>query len=43
MSLHFMIGLWRGDWGFEIAENIRIGTDCPKCLADVPRNMVLKD
>jgi ectoine hydrolase len=43
MTFHFMTGLWMEDWGFEITESIRIGTDGPECLADVPRKMVVKD
>ena len=43
MTFHFMTGLWMDDWGFEITESIRIGTNGPDCLANVPRKMVVKD
>lgn len=43
MTFHFMTGLWMKDWGFEITESIVIGEGAPECLADVPRQMVVKD
>ncbi|MDE9448874.1 ectoine hydrolase DoeA [Aliiroseovarius sp. Z3] len=43
MTFHFMTGLWMEDWGFEITESIRIGTDGPECLSHVPRKMFVKD
>tara|TARA_R110002167_G_scaffold100794_1_gene262738 strand:+ start:56725 stop:57909 length:1185 start_codon:yes stop_codon:yes gene_type:complete len=43
MTFHFMTGLWMDDWGFEITESIRITADGPECLADVPRQLVVKD
>ncbi len=43
MTFHFMTGLWMEDWGFEITESIIIGKNGPECLADVPRQMLVKD
>ena len=43
MTFHFMTGLWMDDWGFEITESICIGANGPECLADVPRQLVVKD
>ncbi|MCI2393153.1 ectoine hydrolase DoeA [Aliiroseovarius sediminis] len=43
MTFHFMTGLWMEDWGFEITESIRIGTDGPECLSNVPRSLFVKD
>ncbi|WP_088917431.1 ectoine hydrolase DoeA [Granulosicoccus antarcticus] len=43
MTFHFMTGLWMEDWGFEITESIRIGSNGPECLSDVPRKMFVKD
>jgi ectoine hydrolase len=43
MTFHFMTGLWMEDWGFEITESIRIGENGPECLANVPRQMLVKD
>ena len=42
MTFHFMTGLWMEDWGFEITESIVIGRDGPECLANVPRQLVVK-
>ena len=49
MCFHFMPGIWteasdgREGWGLEITESIVIGKDGPRCLADVPRNLLVKD
>ena len=43
MTFHFMTGLWMEDWGFEITESILITDNAPECLADVPRQLVIKD
>ncbi|MEM5470230.1 ectoine hydrolase DoeA [Hoeflea sp. AS60] len=43
MTFHFMTGLWMDDWGFEITESIAIGATGPECLANVPRQMFVKD
>lgn len=42
MTFHFMTGLWMEDWGFEITESIVIGKDRPECLAEVPRELIVK-
>ena len=42
MTFHFMTGIWAGDFGLEITESIVIGEDGPECLADVPRQLVVK-
>jgi ectoine hydrolase len=43
MTFHFMTGLWMDDWGFEITESVAIGSNGPECLADLPRNLVVRD
>jgi ectoine hydrolase len=43
MTFHFMPGLWMDDWGLEITETILITeSGAAECLADVPREMVVK-
>lgn len=42
MTFHFMTGLWMDGWGFEITESIVIGDRGPECLANVPRELVVK-
>lgn len=42
MTFHFMTGLWMDGWGFEITESIVIGENGPECLANVPRELVVK-
>lgn len=43
MTFHFMPGLWTDDWGLEITETLRLRADGPaECLADVPREMIVK-
>src|SRR3546814_14200939 len=43
MTLHFMTGLWLDDWGFETTESIVITDSGPRCLASVPRKLLVKD
>ncbi|MDD9923852.1 MAG: M24 family metallopeptidase, partial [Boseongicola sp.] len=43
MTFHFMTGLWMENWGFEITESIVIGDGMPELLADVPRELVVKN
>ena len=43
MTFHFMTGLWMQDWGFEITESIRITQTGYECLADVPRELFVKE
>ena len=48
MTFHFMTGLWMadqpgGDWGLEITESILITETGAECLADVPRELLVKD
>ena len=43
MTFHFMTGLWMDNWGFEITESIVIGQTGPECLANVPRQLFVKD
>ncbi len=42
MTFHFMTGLWMDGWGFEITESIVIGEKKPECLANVPRELLIK-
>ena len=43
MTFHFMTGMWMEDWGFEITESIAITEGGAECLADVPRDLIVKD
>jgi len=43
MTYHFMTGLWMEDWGMEITESIAITEGAPELLADVPRQLFVKD
>ncbi len=43
MTFHFMPGLWFDDWGLEITESIVITKDGAQTLADVPRQLFVKD
>jgi len=42
MTFHFMTGLWMDGWGFEITESIVIGDREPECLANFPRQLLVK-
>ncbi len=43
MTFHFMPGLWFDDWGMEITESILIGETGPECLANLPRQLMVKN
>ena len=43
MTFHFMTGLWMEDWGYETTESIVITETGAACLADLPRQMIVKD
>jgi ectoine hydrolase len=43
MTSHFLTGLWMEDWGLEITESIVIGETGPECLANVPRQLTVKE
>ncbi len=43
MTFHFMTGLWLEDWGLEITESIVIGEHGAECLANVERELLVKD
>jgi len=42
MTFHFMTGLWMEDWGYETTESIIITEGEAECLADLPRQMIVK-
>ncbi|WP_102226165.1 ectoine hydrolase DoeA [Acidimangrovimonas sediminis] len=42
MTFHFMTSLWLADMGFEMTESILITETGAECLADVPRELVVK-
>ena len=42
MTFHFMTGLWMQDMGFEMTESILITETGVECLANVPRELVVK-
>jgi len=37
-----MTGLWMENWGLEITESIVITDGAPECLADVPRQLLIR-
>jgi ectoine hydrolase len=43
MTFHFMTGLWLEDMGLEITESILITETGVECLANVPRQLFVKD
>lgn len=43
MTFHFMTGLWLADMGLEITESIVITATGVECLAQVPRQLFVKD
>jgi len=43
MVIHFMPGLWQDDWGLEITECFVVGANGAECLADVSRELFVKD
>ena len=43
MTFHFMTGIWQDDWGIEITESIVITKNGPELLANIPRNMLVKE
>ncbi|MEO3386757.1 ectoine hydrolase DoeA [Mesorhizobium sp. CAU 1741] len=43
MTFHFMTGLWLEDMGLEITESILITDTGVECLANVPRQLFVKD
>ena len=43
MTFHFMTGLWLEHWGLEITESILITEAGPECLANVKRELLVKD
>ena len=43
MTFHFMSGLWLADMGLEITESILITETGVECLANVPRELFVKD
>ncbi|MEM6620886.1 MAG: M24 family metallopeptidase [Pseudomonadota bacterium] len=42
MTFHFMPGLWTDAWGLEITETLHVTKHGARCLADVPRALVVK-
>ncbi|MFK7891070.1 MAG: ectoine hydrolase DoeA [Granulosicoccus sp.] len=43
MTFHFMTGLWMDNWGFEITETFAITDGASECLAQVPRQLFVKN
>lgn len=42
MCFHFMPGMWFEDWGFEMTESILVTAQGGACLAQVPRQILVK-
>ncbi|MCE8517846.1 M24 family metallopeptidase [Ruegeria pomeroyi] len=42
MTFHLMPGLWTPDWGVAITESFVITPEGGKCLADIPRGIVVR-
>ena len=43
MTIHFMPGIWMDDWGIEISECFRVTESGCEPLANVPRELILKN
>ncbi|MCV3211495.1 ectoine hydrolase DoeA [Mesorhizobium sp. YC-39] len=43
ITFHFMTGLWMEDWGFEMTETVLITETGMECLANVPRQLFVKN
>ena len=43
MTFHFMTGQWMDDWGLETTESIIITNGAPECLANRPRELIVKN
>ncbi|KJS38684.1 MAG: X-Pro dipeptidase [Rhodospirillaceae bacterium BRH_c57] len=43
MCFHFMPGLWFADWGIEITESLRVAPGGGETLANVPREVLVRD
>lgn len=43
MVIHFMPGMWFGDWGMEITESVLITEAGSETLASYPRKLLIKD
>ena len=43
MVIHFMPGMWFGDWGMEITESVLITEGGSETLANYPRKLLVKD
>jgi len=43
MTFHFMPALWQDDWGLEITESVLITASGPEMLANVPRQLFVKE
>ncbi len=42
MCFHMILGIWMDDWGLEISETFRVSEQGAECLAQVPRDLVVK-
>ena len=42
MTFHFMPGIWFDDWGFEMTESLVVTEKGGECLANVPRQLLVK-
>lgn len=43
MAFHLMPGLWTPDWGVAITESFVVTPDGGQALADIPREIVVKE
>jgi len=43
MAIHMILGMWMDDWGLEISECFRVAANGAECLADFPRELVVKN
>jgi Xaa-Pro aminopeptidase len=42
MTFHMILGIWRDDWGHELSETFVVTESGAECLAEFPRDMVVK-
>jgi ectoine hydrolase len=42
MTFHMILGMWMGDWGYELSETFRVTDGAAECLCSFPRQLTVK-
>jgi hypothetical protein len=42
MTFHMILGIWMEGWGYELSETFVVTDSGAECLAEFPRDMVVK-